>query len=576
MLKEAVLHIPFTSYAHAIDEKRIVFRLRAARDDLKCCALCFGDRACRMNPVEFSRAPMAVAARDERFDYFEVTLDSPYSRVCYFFELFDGAETALYYADRFESEKSPERSDYYQFPFNLREEIADIPGWARDAVVYNIFPDSFATGRNHISGQPSACALNGYVTAGKRGGTLAGIRENLGYIRDLGVNCIYINPIFVAGEYHKYDVLDYFNIDPCFGANEDFRALVSACHVAGIRIIIDGVFNHCSWNFFAFEDVVKNGETSAYKDWFYGLKFPVARPENGDDVPEYDCFAYERKMPKINTSNKDVIEYFCRVCRYWLDEYDIDGWRLDVADEVGGTFWRAFRAAAKSVKPDCFLIGEVWGPAQPWLTGDQFDSTMNYDFRRSCRDFFAFGKIDAAGFDSRVTAMRLRYGKNMLPGQLNLLDSHDVPRFLSMCGGDARRMKLAILFQIAFIGIPTVFYGDERGLAGILEDEYRQPMKWDGSDESRLFRFYRDAIMFRNAHEALRRGEYETLWAQEGSGLYAFRRHLGEDQVIVVLNASNVPVAYPHHLIIWNEPGLSEGADIVNHVIGPWGYMVFD
>lgn len=168
-------------------------------------------------------------------------------------------------------------------------------------------------------------------------------------------------------------------------------------------------------------------------------------------------------MPKLNTSNLQVQEYFCKVCRYWIEKYDIDGWRLDVANEVDHEFWRTFRKTAKSAKPDSFLIGEVWESAPTWLNGDQFDSTMNYDFRKNCRDFFALNKLDARAFDGRVTAMRMRYGKNVTLGQLNLLDSHDVPRFLSLCAGDIRKLKLAVIFQITFIGI-LHFYGDEKVL----------------------------------------------------------------------------------------------------------------
>lgn len=229
--------------------------------------------------------------------------------------------------------------------------------------------------------------LERQITHGKLGGTIRGITENLDYIRDLGFNCIYINPIFVAGEYHKYDLIDYFHIDPCFGTDEDFRNLVSTCHALGMRVIIDGVFNHVGWHFFAFEDVIEKGETSAYKDWFYGLQFPVQRPATGDEYPTYECFGYERMMPKTNTENPEVIRYFCDVGQYWVREFDIDGWRLDVASEINDAFWRAFRAAVKEAKPDCLLIGEVWESAQHWLNGDMFDSTMNYDFRKHCRRF---------------------------------------------------------------------------------------------------------------------------------------------------------------------------------------------
>lgn len=573
MQKEAILHIPLSNYAYAADEDHLVFRLRAARGDLVSCTLYYGDRACRTNPVIFTKEAMNLVARDELFDYFETELLSSFTRVCYYFELSDGKESVLYYANIFTNEQPLERSEYFQFPFNRREEIFKLPSWTQSAVIYNIFPDSFATGKRYISGKRTSASINNQVTLGKNGGTISGIMHNLDYIKELGANCIYLNPIFAAGEYHKYDLLDYFHIDPCFGTNEDFGKLVQKCHSMGIRVIIDGVFNHCSWNFFAFDDVVKNGPKSQYADWFYRLSFPVVKPDNPEEIPNYDCFAYERKMPKLNTANPEVQEYFCRVCRYWLEEFDIDGWRLDVANEVDHDFWRAFRKAAKAAKADSVLIGEVWESAPAWLNGDQFDSTMNYDFRKNCREFFALNHLDARAFDGRVTEMRMRYGKNVALGQLNLLDSHDVSRFLSLCGGDFRRLKLAAVFQMTFIGIPSVFYGDEKGLCGVTEDEYRQPMDWDGEHAKDLFHFYRKAIQLRLEESALQSGDFKTLHAECNTGLYIYRRFTRDKQVTVALNASDQAEKLPEKWISGQKLIFSEGVNGVR--LSPWGFAVF-
>ncbi len=252
MKREAVLHIPLSNYAHGRDENHLVFRLRAARNDLRSCVLSYGDRACRQDPVIFTSIAMKRIAWDELFDYFEAEVESPYTRICYYFELNDGEEKILYYADKFTTKHVRDRSEYYQLPFNRREDIAAIPAWVKDAVVYNIFPDSFATGKKFISRKNVSMPYDTNMhTHSLNGGTISGIRENLDYLQDLGVTCIYINPIFAAEEYHKYDLIDYFSIDPCFGKNKDFEELVNACHKMGIKVIIDGVFNHCSWHFFA-------------------------------------------------------------------------------------------------------------------------------------------------------------------------------------------------------------------------------------------------------------------------------------------------------------------------------------
>lgn len=566
----AIKHVPMSADAHGISEWEVVFRLRCGRGDLGACTLYYADRACRQTPVLFSATPMKVTAQDEWFDYYEVILQSPYKRICYYFELDDGLEKLLYYGDFFAGGRVDDRSEYYQLPFNHRADIAAVPEWAADAVIYNIFPDSFASARRAISGQPGECRWNGQATRGKLGGTINGITENLDYIKGLGCNCIYINPVFAAGEYHKYDLLDYFHIDPCFGTDEDFRRLVDACHSRGLRVIIDGVFNHVGWHFFAFEDVVEKGGDSAYKDWFYGLEFPVRRPESGDEYPKYECFGYERMMPKINTENPEVTEYFCRVGRHWLREFDIDGWRLDVASEINDAFWRQFREAVKAVKPDCLLIGEVWESAPHWLNGDMFDSTMNYDFRKHCRRFFAERSIDAAQFDGRVTNMRVRYKLPMLYAQLNLLDSHDVSRFLSLCQGDLASMKLAVLFQMTFIGIPSVFYGDEKGIDGLLEEEYRHPMPW-GQEDGGLEQFYRNAAGLRNACPALRRGDFYTVSARAGSGMYCYCRTLDKEGVFIVLNnqplAAELPGEIAEKELLWQE-GLS------GRSVGPMGFAV--
>lgn len=566
----AIKHVPMSSDAHGIDRDHVVFRLRAGRGDLYRCLLYYADRACRLTPVVFSSAEMTLEAQDEWFDYFQIILQSPYNRLCYYFELDDGTQKVLYYGDLFSDHRVDDRSEYFQLPFNHPADIASPPAWVKDAVVYNIFPDSFATVRRSITGCPTERQWNGQTTCGKLGGTIRGVLENLDYIQTLGANCIYLNPIFAAGEYHKYDLLDYHHIDPCFGTDEEFRALVEDCHQRGMRVIIDGVFNHVGWHFFAFEDVVKNGQNSRYKNWFYRLQFPVCRPQDPEAYPTYECFGYERMMPKTNTCDQEVIDYFCEVGRYWIREFDIDGWRLDVASEINDGFWRSFRQAVKEEKQDCLLIGEVWESAPHWLEGDLFDSTMNYDFRKHCRRFFAEQSIDAAQFDSRVTNMRLRYKLNMLYAQLNLLDSHDVSRFFSLCGENLARMKLAVLFQMTFAGIPSVFYGDEQGICGMQEEEYRHPMPWK-TQEHELAGFYREAIALRNAHPALRHGGFATLFAKPEQGLYGYCRRDESENILVWLNNQSQEVRLPEKTadteILW-QSGYQNG------LLAPMGFVV--
>lgn len=567
MKLDAVLHIPMSQYCFGLDENTIVYRLRCACGDLKTATLHYGDTACRVTPILFTPVPMEKVASDLLHDYWQAVVRSPYDRVYYYFELDDGDDALLYYGDVFTHRLVDDRSQYFKLPFNHRADIANVPDWVHDAVVYNIFPDSFATSHRHISGKPAALAHNGQTVKGKLGGTLRGIAENVDYLKDLGVNCVYLNPIFAAGEYHKYDLLDYFHVDPCFGGDDAFRELVAALHKNGIRILIDGVFNHCGWYFFAFDDVVRNQEKSKYRDWFYRLEFPVERPETPEAYPTYACFAYERMMPKLNTANPEVREYFCRVGEYWIQEFGIDGWRLDVASEVDDGFWRAFRQRVKAADPEVLLIGEVWESAGHWLSGDMFDSAMNYDFRKHCNLFFAEGRIGAADFSGRITNMLMRYKLQALPAQLNLLDSHDVSRFLSLCGGDRARYRLAILFMMTFVGMPTVFYGDELGIRGMLEDEYRHPMRWKDGDQT-LYGFFKEAIAMRHDLLPLRRGDFRMVCAD--NGLLVFTRRWEHQTVTVCINRGSGLARLPEitGAVYW-----AEGLE--NQFLNENGFAVF-
>lgn len=545
--REAVLHIPLSNYAFANSEHKLTIRIRTQKDNVSACTLYYGDRACPSTPVVFEEIQMEIKARDELFDYYEATFETPYTRVCYYFKLQNEGEWTYYYSERFSNELAilyfernimEERSEYYQYPYILRTEIPDVPAWFKKAVVYNIFPDSFVGEKSGSPTQPKEVILeNGKVCRSRLGGTLKEVIKNLDYIQALGVNCIYFNPIFAAGEYHKYDTIDYYHIDPCLGTNEEFKHLVEEIHKREMKIIIDGVFNHCSWEFSAFEDVMDKGEKSKYIDWFYDLKFPVRRPQSEKEKPGYACFAYEPKMPKLNTSNEEVQKYFANVGTYWIREYEIDGWRLDVANEIDRNFWRKFREAVKKENKEAILIGEVWENAESWLRGDIFDSTMNYEFRRICRDHIIGDNKNALTAAKQLEQMRLRYPTNLVNGQLNLLDSHDVPRFLSLCRGDLRKWKLACILLMLFPGVPSLFYGDEQAICGMKENEYRNPMVW--SQNTQLCEFVQKIIEIRKEYIE-EDTSYEVLWEETNEKRLTFVRDGRKGRLFVSLNVSDM------------------------------------
>ena len=535
----SIIHRPMSEYAFPVDETHFVFRLRTSKDDLKQVLFFYADRADMAPKLSFRELEMPLIRSDLLYDWYEITLETQFERVAYYFLLDDGNTQCRFAGECFEKpETHIERSEYFQYPFNHKADLAAVPDWVKEAVVYNIFPDSFADGKRCISKIGKNATYDGFPSETNYGGTIKGIRENLDYIKELGFNCLYLNPVFAAGAYHKYDLMDYMHIDPCFGTDEDFKELVQEAHKREIRVIVDGVFNHVSWNHFSFQDVLKNGKKSLYYDWFYDLPDPLVLPKK-EETPPYTCFAYVANMPKANTACPSLQEYFCNVGRYWIREYDVDGWRLDVANEVNDGFLRAFRNAIKNEKRDAVIIGEIWENAEHYMTGDMVDGAMNYDFRRFCTQYFAEHILTAQEFDLRLSSLLMRYKKQMLPAQLNLLDGHDTCRFLSLCQGDKDKMELAILFQMTFIGMPCVFYGDEKGMLGITEQEYRMPMPWN--EQNPLSDIYRKLITLRRENPALSHGTYKTIKAD--SMMLHYAREWNGQRIEVMMNPGNTPVS---------------------------------
>ena len=261
-----------------------------------------------------------------------------------------------------------------------------------------------------------------------------------------------------------------------FGANEDLRELVDAAHKKGIRLLLDAVFNHCSYLCKQFQDVMENGRQSEYYDWFiiYGDK-PDLEKMN------YECFAACNYMPKWNTNNSEVQKYLLHIATKWIEDYGIDGWRLDVADEVSHDFWRNFRKAVKAVKPDAMIIGENWHDSRPWLEGDQFDSIMNYSFTKACLDYFAYGKYTAQQFCNRLSEILMRNTDQVNEMMLNLLDSHDTERFLTNTGENKAKLKSALAVMFAFVGMPCIYYGTEIGMIGGYDPDSRRTFDWNES-----------------------------------------------------------------------------------------------
>lgn len=433
------------------------------------------------------------------------------------------------------------------------------PEWVKDAVFYQIFPERFASS----TAVPKPGNLESWdsppTREGFKGGDLLGVAENIDYLADLGITAIYLCPIFASASNHRYHTHDYFQVDPILGGNAALRKLLDVAHTRGIRVVLDGVFNHASRGFYQFNHALENGQASPYLDWFFFNQFPVNA--YGPGKPNYQAWWELPALPKFNTNTQAVREFLWSVGRYWL-EFGIDGWRLDVPEEINDDeFWREFRRQVKQVNPEAYICGEIWGDARRWLKGDQFDSVMNYLFTGACLTFFIrqldaatiegtgyAGAVsaanDASTFGATIQHLLSMYPPQITAAQLNLLDSHDTARFLTSARKDETALRLATLFQMTYPGAPCVYYGDEIGLEGGKDPDCRRAFPWERSRwNEELRNYFKRVIDLRLDYPALRRGSFDQLYSQ--GKVYAFGRSHGNEKLIVALNAGDNSASFP-------------------------------
>ncbi|NMB01376.1 MAG: glycoside hydrolase family 13 protein [Firmicutes bacterium] len=530
MLREAVYHVAHGSYAYPLAEDTLRVTLRAAKGDLKGVTVLYQDRYGGSEPL---LAAMEVAAEDELFAYYQADLRLDTKRFGYVFLLDDGKHSVFYTEKGFFDDIQP--NTQFHYPYIALKDLWEPPNWAQGAVVYQIFPERFANG-DPTNDPPhmEAWDLPPTVTS-QKGGDLQGVIDNFQHLVDLGVDVLYFTPLFKAPSNHKYDTEDYYTIDPHFGDEQTVRELISLCHQHGMKVVFDAVFNHCGFGFFAFQDVLAKGEKSPYAHWFNIASFPVQM-----DPPNYETFANQiATMPKVMTYHPDVKEYFLEVGRYWVREFGIDGWRLDVANEIDHQFWREFRTAIKAENPEALIIGEVWHEASDWLRGDQFDAVMNYSLQYACLDFFAKGTIRARSFANRLAKVKVNHTQAVNLAMFNLLGSHDTERFLTSCGGDERKFALAVAFQLTYEGAPMIYYGDEVGMTGLNDPDCRRGMLWDARDQNlELLAWYQRLTTLRKEHSVLRTGDTRTVWADSATNVFGFVRFGEGEQVLVLINNS--------------------------------------
>ncbi|MCL4516481.1 MAG: alpha amylase N-terminal ig-like domain-containing protein [Firmicutes bacterium] len=476
----------------------VTLRVQTARGDLTGAQVRVWDQIQAREEI-YSMQP-AGTDPDGRFDYWQAVIPARTQPTIlwYRFTLVDGTRRAYYGDDSSRDGGVGAVTDYptdYDYQITVYQAGFTTPNWMKNSVVYQIFPDRFNNGDPTNDPKPSDPDVHGWPVVFKQwndlpeqpphgrdffGGDLEGVISKLDYLQSLGIKAIYFNPIFQAASNHLYDTTDYKTIDPYFGDLATFQRLAAEAGKRGIRLILDGVFNHTGSDSLYFDKYSRyntlgayESQSSPYFDWYTFRLWPN----------DYESWWNFDTLPKLRTDNPAVQNFIFgapdSVARYWLNQGS-NGWRLDVANEVAHPFWQKFRPAVKATQPDAVIIGELWEDASSWLLGDEFDSTMNYRFRNAVLGFFADGTLDAGAFNNTLEAIREDYPAEAFYAAMNLVDSHDTARILRQLHEDKALLKLVAIFQMTYPGAPTIYYGDEAGITGGSDPDSRRTFPWGG------------------------------------------------------------------------------------------------
>ena len=532
----AIYHDMDKRFCYAIDKDLFVIRVQVKKDDMKEIILHCEDKYIPMERKDTKKTILMKKIATSQFhDYYEAQLQMHLICLRYYFEFTDMHGEKIYYGNyEFYKECITNRDRMFDCPQNLREEeMFEVPDWAANKVVYQIFPARFAASQHKEQWYKAPISSMDDLH-----GDLRGIIEHLDHVQNLGIDVLYMTPIFKSYSSHKYDIIDYYQIDPSFGTTEDLRELVQEAHKRGMKIVMDAVFNHTGREFFAFEDIMEKGEKSKYLDWYYIEKFPL-ESERGE-IPNYKCFGYYGGMPKLNLKNPEVEKFFTDVACYWIKECDIDGWRMDVGDEISHYFWKNFRRAVKAVKKDMLIIGEIWHYAGDFLEGDEWDTVMNYPFYLNLIDLLADEKINVSQFIQNLGYLKGRLNKKCYPLMWNLIDSHDTARFLHLCNDNKKKQHLAAAFQLLLPGMPMIYYGDEFAMPGANDPDCRRGMYWDEEyQDKEMFEWYKQLLKVRKNHACIVEGEPIEIAARDEEETIVLTRKNGEETLALIFNCSS-------------------------------------
>ncbi len=483
--------------------------------------------------------------------FWTTTVSPEFKRAKYYFELKSDTECIYYFEDGFltpeELQEKKDSKQFFVFPWMNQGDIFQTPSWVNDTVWYQIFIERFHNGNPDIS--PSFVLPWREKGSVKNteffGGDLQGITDKLDYLENLGITGLYLTPIHHSPSSHKYDIHDYKTIDPHFGDDASIKTLVASAHAKGIRVMLDGVFNHCSTLFAPWQDVVEHGPKSKYFDWFMVNEWPFTKM--AAHKGQYYSFAFVDGMPKLNTNNPEVIQYFVDVCKYWLETYDIDGIRLDVANEISHILCKELRKELKKLKPDFYILGEIWHDSMPWLRGDEFDSVMNYPLGTTILNFWLQTDMDKINFEHNVNNCFTRYMQQTNDVLFNLLDSHDTKRLAStLSNEDQFYQALTLLFMMP--GSPCIYYGTEIGMKGSHDPDCRRCMPWTQIEENRFektFRFVQSLIQLRKNHPMAKSRNFHFTNQYENPRVLEFTKveYLGKN-LHILMNCSTEALTF--------------------------------
>jgi cyclomaltodextrinase / maltogenic alpha-amylase / neopullulanase len=556
MNKHSIWHQAKSHLSYAYDQNTLHILLQVAKGDATSVTLIHGDPFEWKKEIDMKwvhqQQSMEKRYETELYDVFFLAIKPPFKRVKYAFLIQSGQEKYFYGTQGLKSMVNQtlygtyDLSAYFNYPFLNFEDVMKTPLWAKNMVWYQIFPDRFYTETPNLEWTTDPIQNHDHF-----GGTLKGVEQKLPYLKELGVNGIYFTPIFEASSMHKYDTIDYFKIDPQFGTNDDFKQLVKKAHESGIKIMLDGVFNHAGFLHPYFQDVVKHGEQSNYKDCFFIHDYPVVNFElNEKGMPKhfpnqpnrFETFGFTPMMPKWNTSHPLVEKHLLDCVAYWIEEYDIDGWRLDVSNEISHDFLRKLRTRARQSKPTIFILGENWDSSLPWLQGDQLDAVMNYDLSVPMWNYLE-QKLTPLAFHEQLQAYLARTPKHVIDSMFNLVCSHDTIRIKKRLNDHPLRMKQAYLLMFMHAGAPNIYYGDEVGMTGFHDPNNRKPMIWDEKRvDHEMFTFMKQLIQLRYHYESMRQADYEWI---SNDTLFIMKKSHAADTLLLMFNTTNETTSHP-------------------------------